>query len=119
MEPLKIQLQGIESESMLWELREYDVSIKSPNFLEDTSNPDVIITTIDSAPLVSENLMGQDFVLAKVASWSLMSSREYLDWALSEPPIYNKQECIVWADLYEGSLEVVEDPLPDEDPTAQ
>ena len=118
-ETLKIQLQGIESDSMLWELRKYDISRKSPNYSGDVSNPDVIISGIESAPQVSENRMGQDLIFNSAASWSLMTTREYLDWALGAAPLFSNQEGIVWADLYEGSLEVITEPLPDENPLEQ
>jgi hypothetical protein len=116
---LRIQLQGIETNSLLWELRQYDVFIKSVDYLEDDLNPDVIITSIDSPPQVSENRMGQDLIVDRTAAWSLMTNMEYLDWALYQKPHYNNAECIVWADLYEGSLEVVDDPLPDVGPITQ
>jgi hypothetical protein len=104
--PLRIQIQMEASNSLLWELRDYDLIINSSKILSDELQADVIITGINVAPLVAENRAGQDFILERSPAWSLMSFQEWYRWVLFQEPQYNNLQIVTWMNPYDGSLEV-------------
>jgi hypothetical protein len=114
-EALAIQLQGVDTDSLKWELRNYRVSMINPEFGSEVEMADVILSNNELSPQVTENRMGQDLILTRMPGWSIMSNREYFFWMLDQRPVYNDQYCIVWASLYEGSLEVINDPVQEEE----
>lgn len=108
--PLIVEVDGLTSESLLWELRNYDVYVRDVKKLADTIQPDVVIAPSTLMPNVSEKFSGQDFIYMEFPAWSLMSSiKEWTDWALYQQPLYNQAQIIVWASLFQGSLEVTPD----------
>ncbi len=108
--PLKIELQNISTNSLLWELRNYDLMIKSSITMNEEIPADVIITDANSAPYVTENRTGQDFVYQKSAAWSLMSFPEWFRWILYQEPLYNNSQIVIWMNPYVGSLEIITEP---------
>ena len=116
-ETLLVQLHDVDSNSLRWELRNYDLFVQSQNVItNETTLPDVIISSMESAPQVTENRTGQDMICSRMPGWSIMTNLEYFYWAMDEEPLYNDQFCIVWASLYEGSLDVVNDAVGEEVP---
>ncbi|MBI9048280.1 MAG: hypothetical protein JEZ00_02585 [Anaerolineaceae bacterium] len=116
--PLHIQVQNIQSDVLLWELRNYSVSMKNAEYLFDNSDPDVIVTSMDESPQVAQNRMGQDMIFSRTVAWSLMTNQDWRQWAFYQKPIYNNMQGIVWASLFEGSLEINDDVIDEIDPTA-
>jgi hypothetical protein len=107
--PLIVEIDGTASESLLWELRNYEVFIKQSVILGNDLQADVFITDINSMPQGVENLSGQDFIQTEYPAWSLMSFREWVKWAMYQETMYNNQQSIVWTLLFQGSLEVTAD----------
>jgi hypothetical protein len=108
--PLKIELQNVTSNSLLWELRNYPLMEKSSKTLFEEVPSDVIITDVNSEPMVTEKRTGQDFILEKSPAWSLMSFPEWFRWILYQEPLYNNLQIVMWMNPYVGSLDVVTEP---------
>jgi hypothetical protein len=106
----RLSRQGIDvvvvnypSPSLLWALRDY-ANVKEDHYLPVSSNPSIVITAAEKIPALAEAYRGQDIVLSKKVSWSLILPEEWIKWyAFREVP-QEKQQIILWArtDLFPG-----------------
>ena len=96
------------SPSLLWALRDY-TNVGEDRYLPVSSNPSIAITAAEKIPALAEAYRGQDIVLFKKTSWSLILPEEWIKWyAFREVP-QEKQQVILWArtDLFPGAAKPI------------
>ena len=92
-ETLNITVKGIDSSALLWELRHHSVQIV--DVLDLNSNPELVITSLDSENELSATYRGQDFVWRTWPTWQLdTNTARWL--VLREVPMQSEQ-IILWA----------------------
>lgn len=102
---IDVVIVNYPSPSLQWALRDF-TNVKEDRYLPVSSHPSVAITTAEKIPALAEAYRGQDFVLTKKTSWSLILPEEWIKWyAFREVP-QEKQQIILWArtDLFPGEV---------------
>jgi hypothetical protein len=110
----KVSRQGIDiavvnypSPSLIWALRDF-TNVKEDLYLPVSSNPSIVITAAEEVPALAKAYRGQDIVLTRKTSWSLILPEEWIKWyAFREVP-QEKQQVILWArtDLFPGEAKL-------------
>lgn len=95
---------GVDQPAMRWLAREY------PNFVfENTFQPQlqnsIVLTATTQEVFFNENYRGQDFQWEVQPIWDLMTSQEWLQWAIFKKAPLGNRAIILWAreSLFPGS----------------
>ena len=94
---VKIYLQNIDSASLIWALRHYDVRLLP--VLPTALDTEVIITPYESENQVYGPYRGQDYLLKSTPAWNLMTINEWKNWILTRQAPQDgirQQAIIVW-----------------------
>ncbi len=101
---INIVILDYPSSALKWALREF-TSVNEDRYLPSLSNPAIVITKAEQVPSLAEAYRGQDFVLTRKTTWSLILPEEWIKWfAFRDFPV-EKQQIILWArtDLFPGA----------------
>ncbi|HPH94890.1 MAG TPA: hypothetical protein PKW33_01345 [Anaerolineaceae bacterium] len=99
---LDVVLQGIESPSLKWALRNY--ALVEVDMLPANQMPSIVISPVQEQPVLAAAYRGQGLVLSEQPGWPLMVSSDFLPWLVAHDMPQNQTQVILWVrnDLFAG-----------------
>ncbi|MBL8098415.1 MAG: hypothetical protein JNK81_04495 [Anaerolineales bacterium] len=90
-----IVILGIDSASLVWSLREFDVQIAAA--LDPTTSPDIVITRFENNPTLMAAYRGQDFNWRQTYLWHVSTFDVWVRWVTLREISYTGESIILWA----------------------
>jgi hypothetical protein len=90
-----IIVSGFDSPGMRWALNNYDNVYFEPG-LSPRSEPEILITSVEAEPEISNSYRGQDLVWSERIPWESMTPYQVLKWLVTRDAPVIGQEVILW-----------------------
>jgi hypothetical protein len=90
-----IVILGIDSASLVWSLREFDVQIAAT--LDPATSPDIVITRFENNPALMAAYRGQDFNWRQTYLWHVSTFDVWVRWIALREISYAGETIILWA----------------------
>ncbi|MBL8089613.1 MAG: hypothetical protein JNJ43_04765 [Anaerolineales bacterium] len=90
-----IVILGIDSASLVWSLREFDVQIAAA--LDPTTSPDIVISRFENNPALMAAYRGQDFNWRQTYLWHVSTFDVWVRWITLREISYADESIILWA----------------------
>ncbi|MBX3036224.1 MAG: hypothetical protein KF758_04855 [Anaerolineales bacterium] len=90
-----IVILGIDSASLVWSLREFDVQIAAT--LDPTTSPDIVISRFENNPALMAAYRGQDFNWRQTYLWHVSTFDVWVRWITLREISSSTESIILWA----------------------
>jgi len=104
-EKVDIDIMGISSDALSWELREF-TNIQHVNSIPRGVSTDIVISSPDLAVSLADAYRGQDFILGSTIDWERFNLIDWITWMVRRRVITNETKVIMWVrgDLFPGGI---------------